>query len=158
MQKLNRVDRVGVAPQCVSAPQAVQIPDFGGAVPRARHNKIATRVPIDAPGRLQMIAERVHTFLTLKIPYFDRWIATACGKHFAAIFFKTKLITWFVWFWVSVDYLGWKSLPDTQSVWPSPLIIIWPSGIVHIFHDLSSLVVTAIIFLGCIEILYFFFD
>ena len=72
MQKLNRVDRVGVAPQCVSAPQAVQIPDFGGAVPRARHNKIATRVPIDAPGRLQMIAERVHTFLTLKIPYFDR--------------------------------------------------------------------------------------
>lgn len=48
-----------------------------------------------------------------------------------------------------VTYDGWKSHSDTQSVCPSPVMMISPPGTAHIFHVLSSLLVASICFLGC---------
>ena len=47
-----------------------------------------------------------------------------------------------------ISYLGWKSQSDTQSVCPSPVIIISPPGIAHIFQEWSSLTVAKICFFG----------
>lgn len=46
-------------------------------------------------------------------------------------------------------YLGWKQQPDSQSVWPSPFMMMLPLGKAHIFHRRSSLPVTTMSFLGC---------
>ena len=46
-------------------------------------------------------------------------------------------------------YEGWKSLSHTQSVCPSPVMMISPVGMAHIFHVQSSLVVDRICFRGC---------
>lgn len=48
------------------------------------------------------------------------------------------------------DPFGWKSIPLTQSLWPSPDIINSPYK-VHIFHVKSSDAVATIDFLGCIS-------
>ena len=46
-------------------------------------------------------------------------------------------------------YDGWKSQPETQSVWPSPVMMISPLGTDHIFQWWSSLVVANIGLRGC---------
>lgn len=46
-------------------------------------------------------------------------------------------------------YLGWKQHPESQSVWPSPFMMMLPLGKAHIFHRRSSLPVTTMSFLGC---------
>ena len=43
---------------------------------------------------------------------------------------------------------GWKSQLDTQSVCPSPVMMVSPFGIAHIFHTPSSPVVTRICLRG----------
>jgi hypothetical protein len=45
------------------------------------------------------------------------------------------------------DPLGWKSIPEIQSLCPSPDIINSPLGKVHIFQVKSSLAVAIIDFL-----------
>lgn len=45
--------------------------------------------------------------------------------------------------------LGWKQQPESQSVWPSPVTMMFPLGKAHIFQRRSSLAVTTTSFRGC---------
>ena len=51
-------------------------------------------------------------------------------------------------------HLGWKSRPDTQSLWPSPVMMRSPAGNPHMRHVPSSEAVTTTGFLGWIMTLW----